>query len=200
MRITFRTLSALLAPIALAGVLQVAAAPLASAAPRTVGHVLTATQVSDDETGLATTGKATVSPSSLRAGECLTMSGAGYKPGATLQIRKDGVPLKTVKADNNGNFSTRICFGTDAVPGQHQLCARGTGANDSARTECATVTVLGFDATRVPHTGKESLPFTGANAIPQLVLTGLALLLFGAFLVWRSRSKRHHREQSTALG
>jgi hypothetical protein len=199
MRITSRTLSALLAPLALAGALQVAAAPLASAAPRTPAHVLTATPA-DDETGMATTGKATVSPTSVRAGDCVTYGGAGYKPGASIVIRDNGKVVKTVQADDKGAFTTRVCFSTSAVPGAHQLCARGTGANDSARTECATVTVLGLDASRLPHTHQESLPFTGAHAVPQLVVTGLALLLFGAFLVWRARSRRQNREHSTALG
>jgi hypothetical protein len=186
--------------VALAGVLQVVAAPVASAAPRAAAQVLTALPA-DDETGLATTGKAKVEPSAVKPGECVTMTGDGFKPGAAIQIRRDGQLLnKDVKADSNGNFTTRVCFGTDAVLGAHQLCARGLGANDSARTECATVTVLGLDATRVPHTGQESLPFTGAHGIQQLVLTGLALLLFGAFLVWRARHKRHQREHSTALG
>ena len=199
MRMTARTLSALLAPIAVAGVLQVAAAPLASAAPKTPAHVLTALP-SDDETGMATTGKAKVEPTSVRAGDCVTMSGDGYKPGTPIVIRDNGTVVKTVQADNKGAFVTRICFKTNAALGAHQLCARGIGANDSARTECATVTVLGLDLSRVPHTGKESLPFTGAHAISQMVMTGLALLLFGAFLVWRARSRRHHKGHSTALG
>ncbi|MCU1587677.1 MAG: hypothetical protein JWN31_1170, partial [Frankiales bacterium] len=104
---------------------------------------------------LPTHGKGKVDRTRVPVGECVIFSGdpGGFQPGATLTIKDDGAVVGTAKADAQGEFSTKVCFATDAHLGRHVLTAEGIGANTAFRDVTATVTVVGASTTRPPPGG-----------------------------------------------
>jgi hypothetical protein len=101
---------------------------------------------------LPTHGKGKVDRTRVPVGECVNFSGdpGGFKPGATLTIKDDGVVVGTTTADAQGEFTFQVCFATNAHLGRHVLTAEGIGANGAFRDVTATVTVVGASTTRPP--------------------------------------------------
>lgn len=152
-------------------------------------------------------------------GECVTFSGGGFRPNATVVITDNGAPSGSAKADNKGDFSKVVCFDSDTEPGQHELvatgpgkggdCGGGGGGKPEARTVRATVYVLGAGQVAPPrgeNQGREDggsvggvgagngstgggLPFSGDMTLVEGTV-GLLLLLFGAATLIAARPRR----------
>ncbi len=98
-------------------------------------------------------GSGSVTPSRACAGQCVTFSGNGFAPDVIVVIRDDGRLVGTARTDANGEFSTQVCFGTDARPGRHTLTATGTGADGKEMTVSAVVFVCGVSQRPPPPSG-----------------------------------------------
>lgn len=178
---------------------------------------LTVPSASAADYPLPTRGTGMVSPTNVQAGQCVTFSGGGFAPLTPITIQDDGVVVGHTTSDAQGNFSTRVCFSTQAKHGRHTLTATGLGANGAERTVTAYVRVVGgarvsgqaesaastngvYGGGNVSGAGGGNvggLPFTGSD-IREMVLFGLVLLSFGAVLTRRGHAARSRRRAARA--
>ncbi len=122
----------------------------------------------------------------VAAGGKVTVTGAGFAPTESLQVtpHSDPVDLALAASDAWGAFSTVVPVPRDTPPGAHRIEVRGAASGSA----WANLTVTAAAA----PTG--TLAVTGADLLPILLLTALALvtLVGGAALIYsRSRPKRH---------
>jgi len=130
--------------------------------------------------------------STVRAGDPLTVTGAGFLPGEQVQvwIHSDPVLAGVFTADAAGGVRAAITVPADLPAGTHQVELRGVTSGRSVRS--AELTVLAAD-TAAPDTevaeeradAPAALAFTGGAS--RLFGPGLALLLAGAALVLITR-------------
>ena len=102
----------------------------------------------------------------VEAGQTMTVTGNGWKPGSTVTILLTGssTPLGTATADANGAFSATVTIPSDTPAGTHTITISGTAADGSARTvQSGSITVTAI------------LPATGSDTGP-LTLIGVALI------------------------
>jgi uncharacterized repeat protein (TIGR02543 family) len=128
------------------------------------------------------------------AGAPVTVSGAGLKEGSdyTGILRSTPVLLVGGTVDSSGAFSDTGAFPTGLSAGQHTVTLSGTGANGSAVSTVAyltvsttgTVTYLSYSAAEAVTavTATAALAETGVDGAP-LGFAALLLLLAGAALV-----------------
>lgn len=88
-------------------------------------------------------GTGRVDPSRIAVGECATFSGDGFKPRTAVAVSDNGAARGTTTTTDQGTFSMRLCYTSDAQKGRHDLAGSGTGANDSPLTVYAVLTVTG---------------------------------------------------------
>ncbi|MCM3657523.1 immunoglobulin domain-containing protein [Agromyces mediolanus] len=157
----------------------------------------------DDEVALPSQLPATVHgvlggvPAELRRGQTVTVSGAGFLPGApiALGVYSTLTPLGSAVADGAGAFSAEVTIPETLAAGEHALAASGVGADGSARVIAAETTLV-VPASVPGDGGNGSMPGglsrTGVETLlPMLlaaggILAGLALLVLLA--VRRRRS------------
>jgi len=121
---------------------------------------------------------ATLSATSVRAGDDLTVTGTGFIPGEAVSVTLYSTPVEigSVTADAAGQMSFTFTVPSDIEPGDHrvELVGQRSGARASA-----TFVVLGVESARtLPATGRT----TGAQAG-----AGAALVMLGAALVALAR-------------
>lgn len=135
----------------------------------------------------------TISSSVAAPGQALTISGQGAGPGATVTITLASTPrvVATTKADSSGKFRTSFQVPTDAPQGQHTLTASSNGKVLGSVTIRVVGAQQGGDPAALAgeHNG---LPFTGANALPE-VAAGAGLILAGIVLLLVIRRRRAGR-------
>jgi len=143
-----------------------------------------------------------VKAGAVKAGESITASGSGFKPGESVSVFWNGVFQFAVTADGKGSVSFEFVIPIDAKAGIHTLSAEGPTTKPAgaklvlSRTivvkddkvavlgvkekapEAGEVAVLG---TKVQPQAKESsmLPMTGGALLWALLIMGLALTLTG---------------------
>lgn len=115
----------------------------------------------------------------LRPGQSTTASGSGCAPSTsvvnTLDVSSVGIGRTT--SDAQGNFSGTITIPTNTSPGAHTVFA----ACSNPQVISAPITVVGASLV--------SLPFTGANIVPW-VLVAIALIAAGTGLLLLRRRSR----------
>lgn len=73
-----------------------------------------------------------VDPNRIKAGECTTFSGRGFKARTDIAVADDGAPRGTTRTDDAGTFRMELCYPTDARAGEHTIT--GTGEIPDAGT------------------------------------------------------------------
>jgi hypothetical protein len=116
--------------------------------------------------------------SSIEVGKRIVITGTGFAPYSTVTVTIYSAPtvLATVTADGSGAFSVPVTVPTDLPAGEHSFVALGTDANGAQHALKLALTVAA-----APPAPTGTLPVTGL-ALLHLVLTGLALVLAGAWL------------------
>jgi hypothetical protein len=147
--------------------------------------------------------KGTVSPSTATAGETtITIRGAGFKVGASLQITLATTPvtvLGTTPAKAGGDYAATLKLPATAPAGVHQLVVTGPAPDGTTHSTTATITVLPASGTSGGGTGgsasasgsgggteaapEGSLPATGSEHAPLEAMAGLTALTLGALLI-----------------
>jgi predicted alpha-1,2-mannosidase len=165
-------------------------------------HAYTATFVPDDaalfggstSTALSVTvaeapqpGEVTITldRSTVRQGESLGVTGAGFAAGEQVEIvlNSDPVLLATVSADGAGVLQASVVIPASTAPGAHEIVVTGLA---SGGTASAALTVLAANSGNTAG----GLPVTGGQ-LPFIALAGGMLLLGlgAAFLVMRRRRR-----------
>lgn len=135
----------------------------------------------------------TINSSVATPGQTLTISGQGAASGATVTITFASTPrvVATTKADSSGRFRASFQVPTDAPPGQHTVTASSNGKVLGSVTIRVIAAAQGGD--RSALAGEDNgLPFTGANALPE-VAAGAGLVLAGIVLLLAIRRRRAGR-------
>jgi hypothetical protein len=148
----------------------------------------------------------TVSESTVRAGETITVSGDGAEPGATVTFRlvrsssalgasrvllagprlaalvrpqaQSSVSLGSTTADDDGSFSATLTIPSTTDAGTYTLIASSGGE------VLATATIRVLAAA-----GTGALPFTGTDVAPGLAV-GATLIVAGGLLLLAVRRRR----------
>jgi LPXTG-motif cell wall-anchored protein len=113
--------------------------------------------------------------SQVRQGDQISISGAGFAPGAevTVTIESDPVVLGTATADGSGTFSGSFEIPDGFDLGSHTVKATGEGATGGTNILSQGVSVTDENG---------NLPRTGSNSMT-LTYLGISLLAFGAVVV-----------------
>ncbi|WP_433046412.1 fibronectin type III domain-containing protein [Dactylosporangium sp. CS-033363] len=121
--------------------------------------------------------------SSIEVGKRIVITGTGFAPYSTVTVTIYSAPtvLTTVTADASGSFSVPVTVPADLPAGEHSFVAVGTDANGAQHALKLALTVAPAAAVTSPPAPSGTLPVTGL-ALMHLVLTGLALVLAGAWL------------------
>ena len=108
------------------------------------------------------------------AGSEITISGAGFLPGSTVELVVYSTPVKlgeaVVLAD--GTFSATVTLPEDLTNGDHHLVATGVDPDGNVRNLVVEVTVSGGAAV-LADTGFSAAPVLGAGALALLAGGGL---------------------------
>ncbi|MEV4131956.1 hypothetical protein AB0J72_07300 [Dactylosporangium sp. NPDC049742] len=120
------------------------------------------------------------------AGEAVTLSGGGFKPGTAVEVVVYSAPqpLGTAYTDAAGAFTLLVVVPADLHRGGHTFVAAGLAGDNSLRLLSAPVTV---------HHAAATLPVTGGpvGAVAALggwaVLIGTVLALLGRRGLWQYR-------------
>ncbi len=134
----------------------------------------------------------TISSSVAAPGETLTVSGQEADSGTTVTITLASTPrvVATTKADSSGKFRTSFQVPTDEPQGQHTVAATSNG------NVLGSVTIRVIAAQQAhqgtPPGDRNGLPFSGANALPE-VAAGAGLILAGIVLLLAIRRRRAGR-------
>ncbi len=123
----------------------------------------------------------------VRAGETITVSGAGFAPNSTVTIELNPV-LGTTQTRADGTFSTTVTIPLNTTPGIHTLTATGTAANGAVRRLSATIEVLPA-AGAAPAPGG-TLPRTGTGITAPLAASAGLLIAAGLVAVTATRRRR----------
>jgi hypothetical protein len=136
----------------------------------------------------------TISSSVVAPGETLTVSGQGADAGATVTITLASTPrvVATTKADGSGTFRASFQVPTDEPQGQHTVTATSNGRVLGSVTIRVVATRQGADPGGARAGDGNGLPFTGANALPE-VAAGAGLILAGIVLLLAIRRRRAGR-------
>ena len=114
----------------------------------------------------------------LESGESVRVSGAGYAPGASVDITIESTPtlLKTVTTDATGSFSTTVVIPATFPGGQHTLKATGADPAGGLRVLSLAVAVAGDAAgSGLPRTGTDTFPLVGVAVAG--IAVGAAILI-----------------------
>jgi hypothetical protein len=136
----------------------------------------------------------TISSSVVTPGETLTVSGQGANAGASVTITLASTPrvVATTKANGSGTFRASFQVPTDEPQGQHTVTATNSGrVLGSVTIRVVAARQGGGHRGALPADGN-GLPFTGANALPE-VATGAGLILAGIVLLLAIRRRRAGR-------
>lgn len=126
----------------------------------------------------------TLSQSSVRPGDTITVSGLGFTEGenVSLELRSEPVALATAVADGDGGFSVRVTVPDNTTEGAHHIVLTG----ESPEASIALALMVDADTVILPG----GLATTGADIAQALtlgvLLTGAGLGLW-LFFVRRAR-------------
>ena len=110
--------------------------------PTTVGSSVPTTSVPGE--GATSTSVAQVSPTTVAAGQTVTIQAGSFAPNQTVQMQLSTTPptsLGTAQSDASGSVSTTATVPASASPGTYRLTITGPGAQGSPHESAATVTV-----------------------------------------------------------
>lgn len=147
------------------------------------------------------TASAVVSDATLEPGQLITISGDGFQPFEEVRIELHSTPvlLTTVRADANGRFSVQVAVPSGTPVGAHTVWAFGTVSGRQAPTPVSVSAPLpasgGASAQPSPApvssgTARASLPRTGGELPVGFAVAGVLLMLAGAGLYGRGRTRR----------
>ncbi|MGH9188945.1 MAG: hypothetical protein ACRD0Q_02760 [Acidimicrobiales bacterium] len=126
--------------------------------------------------GAPTSSPATVSPSSVAAGQSVTVSGAsGFAPSQTLSITFDAASATPSTAFSNasGGFTATVTVPGGTASGSHRITVTGRNAQGGQHQSVGTVSV--------------TLAQTGAGQTVTMAIVGIVLVALGYRLVERVR-------------
>jgi LPXTG-motif cell wall-anchored protein len=114
----------------------------------------------------------------LRSGSTSTVTGIGFRAGATVEVWVHSTPtlVGTATVGSDGTFSAEFTFPAGVPAGAHTVEVRGPDTNGNARAIAVGVTFENGSA----------LPSTGTNSF-DILLIGAAVLVAGAILVMLQR-------------
>jgi LPXTG-motif cell wall-anchored protein len=114
----------------------------------------------------------------LRSGSTSTVSGIGFRAGATVEVWLHSSPMliATAIVGDDGTFSGEFAFPAGVPAGTHTVEVRGPDANGDARAIAVGVTFENGSA----------LPSTGTDSF-DIFLIGAAVLVAGAILAMLQR-------------
>jgi hypothetical protein len=104
-------------------------------------------------------------PTQAPPGTSLTVAGAGFQPGDTVQVGFNGPSVGTATADTKGDFSVTFTVPPTLSPGQYGVTATG---QTSGVTVNATYTVTAPNATPVPTAAATATPATSPQTAPTI--------------------------------
>jgi hypothetical protein len=151
-------------------------------------------------------GQALTPNQTLKAGDKVTLSAAGFVPGETVAVVVHSAPqtLSSVQADSSGNVSATVTIPSGLAAGTHTLSLIGQADTTSytfviaaaaPTTSAATSTAAGAASADPTETAAASsggsLASTGAKVIPA-ALAALALIGGGFLLMGGARRRRSH--------
>jgi len=136
----------------------------------------------------------TISSSVVTPGETLTVSGQGANAGASVTITLASTPrvVATTKANGSGTFRASFQVPTDEPQGQHTVTAGANGRVLGSVTIRVVAARQGGGHLGTLAGDGNGLPFTGANALPE-VAAGAGLILAGIVLLLAIRRRRAGR-------
>lgn len=125
--------------------------------------------------GAPTSSPATVSPSSVAAGESVTVSGTGFGVSQTISITFDAASAtpSTAFSDASGGFTATVTVPGGTASGSHRITLTGRNAQGGQHQSVGTVSV--------------TLAQTGAGRTVTMAIVGLVLVALGYRLVERVR-------------
>src|SRR6266540_399847 len=132
----------------------------------------------------------TISSSVVPPGETLTVSGQGANAGASVASTPRVVA--TTKANGSGTFRASFQVPTDEPQGQHTVTAGANGRVLGSVTIRVVAARQGGGHLGTLAGDGNGLPFTGANALPE-VAAGAGLILAGIVLLLAIRRRRAGR-------
>ncbi|MDL9979512.1 beta strand repeat-containing protein [Microbacterium sp. ASV49] len=148
-------------------------------------------------------GPLTETPAQVKAGGTITVSGAGFLPGTTVEIGMYSAPtmLGSATVDGSGAFSASLTIPAAAPLGAHTVAAIGVSATGDTRTLTAPITVVAANSGgsgsgsssgsgSTTGSGSSALSSTGGTVPFELIIGGLLALLVGCLIVWRVRRAR----------
>jgi hypothetical protein len=155
--------------------------------PVSSGKIASATPPATVPTGSGSVG--TGGSTTLTAGTSVTLTGAGYLPGSTVELFIYSTPrsLGTVVAAD-GTFSWTGVLPADLANGQHHVVSAGVDPNGNPLYLVTAVTVSGGTAAGTSGGTSGSLAYTGFSALPY-VGGGVLALAAGAGLIVASRRR-----------
>lgn len=127
-----------------------------------------------------------LSATSVAAGGTVEVTGSGFEEGLelVLELRSTPVEVGTATVAADGTFSVTVTIPKDTTVGAHTLAA--IQPDGAEATASLTVTAAGGGG---GGDGDGQLGVTGADPTPYVMLAGLLLLLGGALVVARRRSR-----------
>ncbi|MDQ6614959.1 MAG: hypothetical protein M3083_09470 [Actinomycetota bacterium] len=147
--------------------------------------------------GTATGPTVEAQPSTVVAGQSVSVSGTGFPGGAQLQIVlfSDPVVLGTTTADSGGTYRATVTIPASVAPRAHVLVVSPADGAPEARTSLTVTSADGGTTASTATTQTGALSFTGSNVrrtagiAVVLGLTGLALIVATRrrSLWWRRR-------------
>ncbi|WP_426187400.1 MSCRAMM family protein [Microbacterium sp. TWP3-1-2b2] len=136
------------------------------------------------------TAELTLSVDAVRAGDAVTVAGAGFTPGAkvTFELHSDPIRLGTLQADADGLLGGTLRIPASAPAGKHTLVAMaGSSVIASAALEvtAAQQSGVGSGGAETPDGGLAS---TGADVPALAAAFAVVLVVVGGLLMLRRRT------------
>ncbi len=141
-----------------------------------------------------TVGNGRVSRSQIAQCQCTQFHGDGFAPGTDVTVTDNGELVAVVTANDEGNFTVKVCYDGSDTEGDHLLEARGTNPSGGEHLDRATVNLSGSACKAGAKGGEDvqdgGLARTGAVLIVPGLLLGFALVASGSLFVFLSRRRR----------
>ena len=113
--------------------------------------------------------------------ESITVTGANYTPGSTIDIVFNGVVIGTATVAADGTFSATVAIPCDTAPGTYVLSAGDATSQITVVSEGVVV---------------DGGPGTGADVSAALIVM-VGLLVLGVVAIWATRRRRSTEKVGT---
>lgn len=138
-----------------------------------------------------------VTPTSVTAGDTVTITGQGFPSGSTVIFTVDGIAIATTTATNDyiGAVDTTAVIPADLPTGSYVVSVDCAGVSSTQTIDVASSSSASgqqSSGTGSSGTSSGSLADTGANTMPFLK-AALLLIAFGALILLSTKRGRHAR-------